>query len=88
MQTTNRIFDDIAKLTTGLLGLAVGMRRDIKERFQDRAEGIAQKMDLVSRQDFEIVRDMAQQARLEAEGLKKRLAKLEQTAKKQSTTKK
>jgi BMFP domain-containing protein YqiC len=75
MQTTIKILDDIAKVGASLLGLAIGVKKELKHKLKARAENIAREMDLVTRDEFEIVRAMAQKAREENEVLKKQLDK-------------
>lgn len=77
MQTTNRFLDDIAKLAMGLLSVGKGLKDGLKERALSRAEGCAAKLDLVTREEFEVFRDVAQQARLQSEQLDARVTKLE-----------
>ena len=77
-QTSNRIFDDIAKLMTDAAGVAQGFGREVETALKTRAESFVADMDLVRRDEFEVVRDMAAAARAENEALKARLAVLEE----------
>ena len=77
-QTSNRFFDDLAKLVTDAAGMAQGMAKEVETAVKSRAEGFAADMDLVKREDFEVVREMAQKAREENERLTARLAALEE----------
>ncbi len=76
-QSGNRIFDDIAKLVTDAAGMAQGLGKEVEAAVKARAEGFVADMDLVKREDFEAVRDMAIKAREENEALAHRLADLE-----------
>ncbi|PPD01572.1 MAG: pyrroline-5-carboxylate reductase [Hyphomicrobium sp.] len=76
-QTTNRIFDDFAKLMTDAAGAADGMKREAETMIKGQAERFLREMDVVSREDFEAVKAMAQKAREENEALSKRIADLE-----------
>jgi BMFP domain-containing protein YqiC len=76
-QTTNRFFDDFAKLMTDAAGAADGMKKDAETFMRAQAEKFLREMNVVSREDFEAVRDMAQKARQENEALAARLAALE-----------
>jgi BMFP domain-containing protein YqiC len=76
-QTTNRFFDDFAKLMTDAAGAADGMKKDAETFMRAQAEKFLREMNVVSRDDFEAVRDMAQKARQENEALAARLAALE-----------
>jgi BMFP domain-containing protein YqiC len=77
-QTSNRFFDDVAKLVTDAAGVAQGMAREVETAVKARAEGFVADMDLVKREDWEVVRDMAAKAREENEALKARIDALEQ----------
>ncbi len=76
-QTTNRIFDDFAKLMTDAAGAAEGMKTEAQSLFKGQAERFLRDMDVVAREDFEAVKAMAQKAREENEALAKRIAALE-----------
>lgn len=77
-QTSNRFFDDIAKLVTDAAGMAQGVAKEVETAFKARAEGFVADMDLVKREDFEVLRDMVAAARSENERLAGRLAALEE----------
>ena len=76
-QTTNRFFDDIAKLMTDAAGVAQGFGREVETAVRSRAESFVADMDLVKREDFEVVRDLAAKARAENEALRARIDALE-----------
>lgn len=76
-QTPNRVFDDIARLFTGAAGAADGVRREIETIFHSQAERLVAGLDLVSREEFDAIREMAQLAREENEALKARIVALE-----------
>ncbi|MBK9079700.1 MAG: accessory factor UbiK family protein [Hyphomicrobium sp.] len=76
-QTTNRIFDDFAKLMTDAAGAAEGMKTEAQSLFKSQTERFLRDMDVVAREDFEAVKAMAQKAREENEALAKRVAALE-----------
>ncbi|MEQ1651395.1 MAG: accessory factor UbiK family protein [Hyphomicrobium sp.] len=78
-QTTNRFFDDFAKLMTDAAGAADGMKQEAQALFKSQSERFLRDMDVVSREDFEAVKAMAQKAREENEALSKRIAALEAT---------
>ena len=77
MQTDNRFFDDFARLTSGMAGIAAGFRQEIEQTVRARMQSVLADMDLVPREDFEAVRAMAEKARLEQEKLEARVAELE-----------
>ena len=76
-QTSNRLLDEFAKLMTDMAGVAQGVRREVETAFKSQAERFLGEMDLVQREEFDAVRDMAARAREENESLKKRIAALE-----------
>ena len=77
MQTQSKIFDDIAKLMTDAAGAADGVRREAETVARSQLQRLLADMELVTREEFEAVREMAQKAREENEVLRERLAKLE-----------
>ncbi|KZE27436.1 accessory factor UbiK family protein [Chelatococcus daeguensis] len=76
-QTTGRIFDDIARLVTDAAGMAEGARRELETIVRAQMERMLRSMDVVSREEFDAVRDMAAAARDENERLAARIAELE-----------
>lgn len=76
-QTRNPILDDMARLMTDAAGLAQGVRREAETVIRTQLERLISTMDVVTREEFEAVRDMAILAREENEKLEARLAALE-----------
>src|SRR5580698_6113463 len=70
VQTTNRFFDEIARLMNDATGVAQGARREFEALFRSQAERVLRDLDVVQREDFEAVKDMARLAREENETLK------------------
>lgn len=79
MSTTgpNRILDELAKLVTDAAGAAQGVRREVETAFKGQAEKILNSMDVVQREEFEAVREMAVKSRAEARRLAARVDALE-----------
>jgi len=77
MQTQNKLLDDLARVASGAIGVAAGMREEVEARLRDQFERVLGRMDLVSREEFEAVRAMAIKAREEQEILSERVAALE-----------
>ena len=77
VQTTNRFFDEVARLMNDAAGAAQGVRREFETLFRTQAERVLRELDLVRREDFEAVKDMARIAREENEALKVRVSALE-----------
>ena len=76
-QTSNRFFDEMARLMNDAAGVAQGVRREFDTLFRGQAERILRELDVVQREEFEAVKEMARLAREENEALKNRLAALE-----------
>jgi BMFP domain-containing protein YqiC len=79
-QTSNKIFDEMARLMNDAAGVAQGVRREFDTLFRTQAERILRDLDVVKREDFEAVKDMARLAREENEALKARIEALEAKA--------
>lgn len=77
MQTQSSIFDELAKLMTGAMGVAQGVQDEARTFLRAQADRVATEMDLVTREEFEAMKQLAQDARSEAEALKERLDRLE-----------
>jgi BMFP domain-containing protein YqiC len=76
-QTRGRLFDDFSRLMTDAAGLADGARREVETLARAQLERLMAGMDLVSREEFEAVREMAALARTQNEKLEARIAALE-----------
>ena len=76
-QTNNRFLDELAKLMTDAAGAAQGMRKDFETLMKSQGERILRDMDVVQREEFEGVKEMAAKAREENERLEARVAALE-----------
>jgi BMFP domain-containing protein YqiC len=76
-QTSNRFFDEIGRLMNDAAGAAQGVKREVDTVVRNQAEKILRDLDIVKREEFEAVKDMARLAREENEALKARIAVLE-----------
>jgi hypothetical protein len=77
MQTQSPIFDEIAKLMSEAAGAVDGVRREAETVARSQLQRLLSDMDLVSRDEFEAVREMAVKARTESDRLAARIADLE-----------
>ena len=77
MQGGNRLMDDFARLMTDVAGMAQGAQREVEGVVRSQFERFIRDMDLVSREEFEAVREMAVLAREENDKLSARIAELE-----------
>jgi BMFP domain-containing protein YqiC len=76
-QTNNRFFDEIGRLMNDAAGAAQGVKREVDTVVRNQAEKILRDLDIVKREEFEAVKDMARLAREENEALKARIVALE-----------
>ena len=88
MQTKGRIFDDLARVANGAAGTLSGVRHEIEGMVKQRLERVLADMDLVGRDEFEAVKEVAAKARLEQEALEKRVVALEKALEKAGGAKK
>jgi BMFP domain-containing protein YqiC len=78
MQTENRLFDDLARMANGAINTLSGVREEIESRLRERVERWLAEMDMVPREEFEAIKELAQKARAEQEDLTAKVAALEQ----------
>ena len=76
MQVNNRLLDDLARLATGAVGAAAGVKGEVETLFRERLRRLLDEADLVSREEFEAVKAMAAKARTEQETLSATIAEL------------
>ncbi len=76
-QTRSPIFDDLARLMSDAAGATQGVRREFETIAQTQMERFLSKMDVVTREEFDAVKEMAVLARDENEKLAKRIEELE-----------
>lgn len=76
-QTNNRFFDEAARLMNDAAGVAQGVRREFDTVLRHQAERILGDLDVVRRDEFEAVKEMARIAREENDALKARIVSLE-----------
>ena len=76
-QTSNRFYDEMARLMNDAAGVAQGVRREFDTLLRNQAERIMRDLDVVKREEFEAVKEMARLAREENEALAARIAALE-----------
>ena len=77
MQGRNKMMDDISQLMTNAMGVAQGAREEAETAMKSLVDRWLADRDLVTREEFDAVRAMAQKAREENEALKARLDALE-----------
>lgn len=77
MQSQNPFFDDLARMAGGAMSAFSGLRAEMETLLRQQMERFTAGMDMVSREEFEVVREMAATARAEQDALLKRIAALE-----------
>jgi hypothetical protein len=75
--TSSKFFDELSKIMTNAAGAAQGVRKEIDALVQSQVERVLNNINVVKREEFDVVRDMAEKARAENERLEKRIAELE-----------
>lgn len=79
MQKDNKFFDDMARMATGAAGGLLEMKREMESAIAQKVELLLQRMNLVSREEFDAVQGMLAKSRMEQEELKKRIEALEKS---------
>ncbi len=77
MQTKNPFLDDMAQLMTNAMGAAQGVGDEMQAMMRAQIERLVADMDLVGRDEFEAMKELATNAKAESEDLKERVAALE-----------
>jgi BMFP domain-containing protein YqiC len=75
MQIDNKLLDDLARMASGAVGALSGLRGEVESQFRQQFERILSQMNVVSRDEFEAVKAMAQTAREGQEALAERAAR-------------
>lgn len=80
MPFDTKLIDDLVRVATGAFGAVAGVREEARTRLREQFEHVLSRLDVVTREEFEIVRALAQRAREEQELLAARVAALEAAA--------
>lgn len=85
MSKDNKFFDDFIKLAGSAMDSAFNSASDMKQNFDQmvghKIDEVLQKHNVVTREEFDVVKEMATKAREENEKLKKKIAQLEKKVK-------
>lgn len=76
--SSTRFFDELAKMMTNAAGAAQGIRGELDTVFRNQAERVLNDLEVVQREEFDVVRDMAAKARQENDELRSKVAELEE----------
>lgn len=77
MQSQNPFFDDLARVASGAMGALSGLRAEMEAMIRQQMERVTSSLDMVPREEFEVVRAMAAKARMEQDALEDRVKALE-----------
>jgi len=77
MQKDSKIFEDFARMASGAAGGFMEMKREMEAMIAARVEYFLQKMNLVTKEEFDTVMGMLAKSREEQEQLKQRIEALE-----------
>lgn len=77
MQSENPIIADFVKIANSAAGTLAGMTREARDNARERMKEALGGMDFVSREEFDVVKDMAANAREKCDALEARLAEME-----------
>lgn len=69
--------DDLAKMANGAASAVTGVKGDIEGMARRRLEKLLNEQNLVSRDEFEAIKEVAANARMAQEKLEKRVSELE-----------
>ena len=83
MESRNRFLDDLAKIASSTASTIAGMKDEAENLIKQRVEALMNDMNLVTREEFEVMNAMLSKARLEQEKLIKRIEALEKPSSKQ-----
>jgi BMFP domain-containing protein YqiC len=77
MSDRPKFFDDLAGVAGGALSAFAGLREELGAMVRARVDEAVRRLDLVKREEFEVVAELARRAREQAEALELRVATLE-----------
>ncbi|TXN42635.1 accessory factor UbiK family protein [Methylobacterium sp. WL7] len=77
MPPSNRLFDDLARLMTDAAGAAQGVRREAETVVKAQAERLVRDLDIASREELDVLRDLVANLRAQNDALTARVAALE-----------
>ncbi len=78
MQKDSKLFEDIAKMASGAAGGLMDMRRELEAMIEGKIERLVSRGRFVTREEFEVVKAMAEKARAENQALRAEIATLKQ----------
>ena len=77
MNDRPKFFDDLASVAGGAISALAGLREEMQSLVRARVEEAMRRLDLVKREEFDAMAELAKRAKAQAEALELRLAALE-----------
>jgi BMFP domain-containing protein YqiC len=77
MPERSKFFDDLAGVAGGAVSALAGLREELAAMVRARVDETVRRLDLVKREDFDAIAELARRAREQAEALEARVAALE-----------
>jgi BMFP domain-containing protein YqiC len=77
MSDRPKFFDDLAGVAGGALSALAGLREEVTAMVRARVDEAVRRLDLMKREEFEAMAELAKRAREHAEALEVRVAALE-----------
>jgi BMFP domain-containing protein YqiC len=71
--TVKNIIDDISRLTTNTASVVFESSKEMGEKLKSQVKSILTSMDLVSREEFEALKELCQKQSAEIEALKSKI---------------
>jgi BMFP domain-containing protein YqiC len=77
MNERPKFFDDLAGVAGGALSALTGLREEMASMVRARVDEAVRRLDLVKREEFEAMSEVARRAKAQIEALEARVARLE-----------
>jgi BMFP domain-containing protein YqiC len=77
MNERPKFFDDLAGVAGGALSALTGLREEMTSMVRARVDEAVRRLDLVKREEFEAMSEVARRAKAQVEALEARVARLE-----------
>jgi BMFP domain-containing protein YqiC len=75
-----KFFDDLAGVAGGAMSALAGLREEVASMVRARVDEAVRRLDLIKREEFEAMAELAKRARAQSEALELRVAALEAAA--------
>jgi len=82
VQSDNKLLSDLARLGQSAAGSLHGVKAEVEGQFKARMQSVLRDMDLVTREEHEVVREMAVAARTENAEFREQIEALSKDLKK------